>query len=103
MKITQIVVNESIELGDNFDIELGNTVIESRVVGFMNDGVVVEADDKALALLGISGALLESVDVNEVSMGDYYKKAKLSQALGQIEKSFGRSPEGQRCRNCSPS
>ena len=95
MKITQIVVNESIELGDNFDIELGNTVIESRVVGFMNDGVVVEADDKALALLGISGALLESVDVNEVSMGDYYKKAKLSQALGQIEKSFGRSPEAQ--------
>ena len=53
MKITQIVVNESIELGDNFDIELGNTVIESRVVGFMNDGVVVEADDKALALLGV--------------------------------------------------
>ena len=95
MKITQIVVNESIELGDNFDIELGNTVIESRVVGFMDDGVVIEADDKTLALLGISGALLESVDVKEVSLGDYRKKAMLSKGLGQIEKTFGRSPEAQ--------
>lgn len=88
MKITDIEVNESIELGDNFDIELGNTIIESRVVGFMDDGVILEADDKALALLGISGALLESVDITEVSLGDYSKKAQISKALAQIDQKF---------------
>ena len=88
MKITDIEVNESIELGDNFDIELGNTIIESRVVGFMDDGVILEADDKALALLGISGALLESVDITEVSLGDYSKKAQISRALAQIDQKF---------------
>jgi len=60
MKINDIIINESIGLGDNFDIELGNMIIESRVVGFMNDGVIIEADNKALALLGLGGALLES-------------------------------------------
>ena len=88
MKITDIEVNESIELGDNFDIELGNTIIESCVVGFMDDGVVLEADDKALALLGIGGALLESVDITEVSLGDYSKKAQISRALAQIDQKF---------------
>lgn len=88
MKITDIEVNESIEIGDNFDIELGNTIIESRVVGFMDDGVILEADDKALALLGISGALLESVDITEVSLGDYSKKAQISKALAQIDQKF---------------
>jgi hypothetical protein len=67
MKIAHIVVDEEIQLGDNFDIELGHMIIESRVVGFMNDGVVVEADDKAVALLGISGVLLENVQKDTVS------------------------------------
>lgn len=60
MKITDIIVNETIEVGDNFDIELDNIVIETGVVGFMSDGVIIEADEKTLALLGISGALLEA-------------------------------------------
>ena len=60
MKITDIIVTEDIEVGDNFDIELGNIVIETGVVGFMSDGVIIEADEKTLALLGISGALLEA-------------------------------------------
>ena len=51
---------ESISIDDNFDIEFDNFVIESRVVGFTEDGVVIEGDDKALALLGVSGALLEA-------------------------------------------
>jgi hypothetical protein len=67
MKIAHIVVDEEIQLGDNFDIELGHMIIESRVVGFMNDGVVIEADDKAVALLGISGVLLENVQKDTVS------------------------------------
>jgi hypothetical protein len=51
---------ESISVDDNFDIEFDNFVIESSVVGFTEDGVVIEADSKALALLGVSGALLEA-------------------------------------------
>jgi len=51
---------ESISVDDNFDIEFDNFVIESRVVGFTEDGVVIEGDNKALALLGVSGALLEA-------------------------------------------
>lgn len=67
MKIAHIVVDEEIQLGDNFDIELGHMIIESCVVGFMNDGVVVEADDKAVALLGLSGVLLENVQKDTLS------------------------------------
>jgi hypothetical protein len=59
----QDIINESnsIKIGDNFDVELGNLIIESRVVGFMPDGIVIHGDEKSLALLGISGALLESM------------------------------------------
>ena len=62
MKIHDIVNENNISLGDSFDIELGNIVIETGIVGFMHDGVIVEADSKAMALLGISGALFESAD-----------------------------------------
>lgn len=71
MKIRDVIVEDSnIKLGDSFDIELGDLVIETGVVGFMNDGVIVEADAKTLALLGVSGALLESVDMREGRMGE---------------------------------
>ena len=70
MKIRDIVTENNISLGDSFDIELGNIVIETGIVGFMHDGVIVEADAKTLALLNISGALLESVDQdNDVTEG----------------------------------
>ncbi len=71
MKIRDVIVEDSdIKLGDSFDIELGDLVIETGVVGFMSDGVIVEADAKTLALLGVSGALLESVDMREGRMGE---------------------------------
>ena len=95
MKIRDVITEDNIELGDSFDIELGNMVIETGVVGFMPDGVIVEADDKTLALLGLGGALLESVAVNEVTLGDYSKKAQMDRALSQMSMAFGndQSPE----------
>lgn len=69
MKIRDVIVENNIELGDSFDIELGNIVIETGVVGFMSDGVIVEADAKTLALLNVSGALLESVGQFDVTEG----------------------------------
>lgn len=53
-------LNESPEVGDHFDIELGNMIIESTIVGETEDGFIIEADDKALALLKVGGALFES-------------------------------------------
>jgi hypothetical protein len=68
MKIRDVIIEQHIiKLGDSFDIELGNLVIETGIVGFMPDGVIVEADEKAMALLNVSGALFESVNLNEAN------------------------------------
>jgi hypothetical protein len=42
---------DEIQEGDSFDLELEHLVIETHVVGFMRDGVVLAADDVALAYL----------------------------------------------------
>lgn len=83
MKITDIVIAEDIEVGDSFDIELGNIVIETGVVGFADDGIIVEGDEKTLALLNIAGAqLLEAkyqgreVPLGKPMQGDV-KKSKV--------------------------
>lgn len=96
MKITDIVVNTTesrITEGDLFAIELGELIIETSVVGFTNDGVIIEADNKAMALLGLSGALLESVSEakyqgREVSLGKPMQ--------GDVKKSkvYVRGPKG---------
>jgi len=45
MKINEIVLTENrIAVGDSFGIELGDLLIETGVVGFMPDGVIVETD-----------------------------------------------------------
>lgn len=90
MKITDIIVTENIEVGDRFDIELNNIVIETGVVGFMPDGIIVEGDSKTLALLGISGALLENVHTTEAE-GDpeglpHLTKEMLTHIVQQVGK-----------------
>lgn len=42
---------DEIQEGDSFDLELEHLVIETHVVGFMKDGVVLATDDVALAYL----------------------------------------------------
>jgi len=93
MKIRDVIVESNIKLGDSFDIELGNIVIETGIVGFMPDGVIVEADQKTMTLLGISGALFESVNLPEVSLGGYQKKAAMGKAMAQMNAAFAASPE----------
>lgn len=72
-----------INLHDNFDIELNNTfVIETTVVGFTSDGVIVETDESMLEFLDLNGALLEAeyqgrkVTLNKPMQGDV-KKSKV--------------------------
>jgi hypothetical protein len=93
MKIQDVIVNEDIEVGDSFDIELGNIVIETGVVGFMHDGIVVEGDEKTLALLGISGSLLEAIDEAKYHGREVPLGKKMS---GDVKKSkvYVRGPKG---------
>lgn len=58
--------DDPIELHDSFDIELDNGyLIETGVVGFTNDGIIIEGDDITCNLLGLGGVLLEDVDQEE--------------------------------------
>lgn len=58
MKINEILLSEdTIRLGDSFDIELEDIQIETGVVGFMPDGVIVESDSAVLTYLKKNGLL----------------------------------------------
>ena len=64
--------NDAIELHDSFDIEFDNGfVVETGVVGFREDGIIVEADEITCKLLGINGILLENEEYDdEAGMSD---------------------------------
>ena len=53
MRIIDILTeNTTIRTGDRFSLELDNgLVIESTIVGFMNDGIVIQGDDTMLSYL----------------------------------------------------
>jgi len=53
MRFRDLLENTKDEMqeGDSFDLELEHLVIETHVVGFTKDGVVLAADDVALAYL----------------------------------------------------
>ena len=81
MKANEIIQEDILpQVGDHFDIELGGVVIESVIVGETDDGYIVEADDRALALMKVSGALLEEYtgfkkfqDPNEIAKQELAK------------------------------
>ncbi len=53
----------SVELMDSFNIELGeDLLIETGVVDFTEDGIVIEGDDRMLELLSEHGLVLEETD-----------------------------------------
>ena len=60
--------DDVINLYDSMDIELSEGfVIETGVVGFTEDGVIVHLDEDAMEFLDFNGVLLESEDVMEDS------------------------------------
>lgn len=68
VEMEQGIEDENIGLHDSFDIELNeNFVIETGVIGFTHDGIVVEADELALELLEINDVLLESEEQEMLS------------------------------------
>jgi len=75
--------DQVVNLYDNFDIELSeHFVIETQIVGFEHDGVIVEADEATLEFLDLNGVLLEAeyqgrkVTLNKPMAGDV-KKSKV--------------------------
>jgi len=59
MKVTDIIVEHAPSIGDSFSIELGNLIIETGIVGFAKDGIILESDAKTLAMLKAFGANFE--------------------------------------------
>jgi hypothetical protein len=56
--------DDVINLYDSMDIELSEGfVIETGIVGFMEDGVIVHLDEDAMEFLGFNGVLLESEEI----------------------------------------
>lgn len=64
MRIRDIIVEQKLSIGDSFDLELGNCLIETGVVGLTPDGVILESDAKTIALLKACGAILESTKMS---------------------------------------
>jgi hypothetical protein len=55
-------IQESIQAGDQFDIELDqNTLIETGILDITEDSILLEADDKALELLAKHGVRLDEI------------------------------------------
>jgi hypothetical protein len=58
--------NQHIDLNDSFDIELSESfVIETGVVGFTTDGIILEADQTTLELLNVHDIIVESKAIDE--------------------------------------
>lgn len=67
-KINELSVDndDTMNVGDSFDIELSeNFNIETGIVGFTDDVVIVEADESMLEFLDFNGVLLESEEIDE--------------------------------------
>lgn len=51
----------NIEVDDNFDIELPDLIIETAVVGFTDDGIIIEGDEDMLQLLRDNACVIEQL------------------------------------------
>jgi hypothetical protein len=93
MKIVDLLsTNEkTMHEGDNFDIELDDLLIETYIIGFTSDGVVVNLDDTALAYL-------QTDELNELNEAEYQgRNVPLGKRMaGDVKKSkvYVRKPNG---------
>jgi hypothetical protein len=53
MRLYELLKEETVQIGDHFDLELDDLVIETIVVDVTDDGIIVEADDTALSYLSL--------------------------------------------------
>jgi hypothetical protein len=76
--------DDVVNLYDSVDLELNEGfVIETGIVGFMEDGVIVHLDEDAMEFLGFNGVLLESEDMSEGAVNDAVAEAVLNRISRQ--------------------
>jgi hypothetical protein len=98
-KINELSIEDdnAINLYDSFDIELSESfVIETGIVGFTDDGVIIEADEATLEFLDLNNVLLESVELDEAEYQG--RKVQLGKPMaGDVAKSkvYVRKPNGK--------
>jgi hypothetical protein len=98
-KINELSIEDdnAINLYDSFDIELSESfVIETGIVGFTDDGVIIEADEATLEFLDLNNVLLESVELDEAEYQG--RKVQLGKPMaGDVAKSkvYVKKPNGK--------
>ena len=76
--------DDVVNLYDSVDLELNEGfVIETGIVGFMEDGVIVHLDEDAMEFLRFNGVLLESEDMSEGAVNDAVAEAVLNRISRQ--------------------
>ena len=102
MQTLEELSNEQIELYDSVDFELSEDfVIETGVVGFTEDGIILEADEQTLEYLDLNNFVAEGkeFDFNETMTEAEYqgRKVPLGKPMaGDVKKSkvYVRGPKG---------
>ena len=98
-KINELSIEDdnAINLYDSFDIELSESfVIETGIVGFTDDGVIIEADEATLEFLDLNNVLLESEELDEAEYQG--RKVQLGKPMaGDVAKSkvYVKKPNGK--------
>jgi len=86
------LLNESPQIGDSIDLELGNTLIETIIEDITEDGIVIKLDETAMKLM-----LQAKQELNESRAG-----LKFAKALGREREKIDRehkAGEEQRAKN----
>jgi hypothetical protein len=79
--------DNEINLYDSVDVELSEDfVIETGIVGFKEDGIIIHLDEDAVEMLDLNGILLESEDVLSEDSVDSFKNklSRVSDPFGMI-------------------
>jgi hypothetical protein len=103
MQTLEELSNEKIELYDSVDFELSEDfVIETGVVGFTEDGIILEADEQTLEYLDLNNFVAEGkeFDFNETMTEAEYqgRKVPLGKPMaGDVKKSkvYVKKPNGK--------
>lgn len=84
--------DDEVNLYDSVDIELSEDfVIETGVVGFTEDGVIVHLDEDAMEMLDLNGILLESEEVEESE--DIEESMMVEDAVSDFKNKLSRSSD----------
>ena len=85
-----------INLYDSVDLELSEDfVIETGIVGFTEDGIILEADEKTLEFLEINDVLIESEEVEESGLQAYLGNKKYGKEGMDALRKAGREHAGK--------